>query len=187
MATSEADLAAVELNPAKTGKRGRKLSPAAQGLMIERIIAGDANREITRRLRANRLLDADDGLSERAFAYYRRLPLCQVQRECLSEAARETAHAELSESVVSLTNQARLARQRLVDHRATLTVQEVNDLAYVQFKTLRLVYHYFGLAGAMALCDADQQPTATGTVADALRRWQRSERDGRRAMAQIGL
>ena len=182
MATSQ-----MGLDPAKTGKRGRKLSPAALALLVKRIIAGDNNRRITERLRAARLLDEDDGLNAGTFAYYRRLPACWVQRECLTEAARQSAHEELSEAVVHLIAQARLARQRLVDHRATLTVQEVNDLAYVQFKTLRLVYHYFGLAGAMALCDADQQPTATGTVADALRRWQRSERDGRRAMAQIGL
>ena len=187
MATSEADLAAVELNPAKTGKRGRKLSPAAQGLMIERIIAGDANREITRRLRANRLLDADDGLNERTFSYYRRLPACQVRRECLTEAAREAAHAELSEGIVSLLLQARLARQRLVDHGTQLSATEIAALHHVQLKALRLVCHVLAFEGAVSLCDVGPQETTPGTQIAALKKWKRADFNVRAAMAQIEL
>ena len=170
MAISEADRVAVNLNPVKTGKRGRKLSPAAQGLMIERIIAGDANREITRRLRANRLLDADDGLSERAFAYYRHLPLCQVQRDCLTEAAREAAHAELSEGIVSLVNQAKLARQRLINNASQLSATEIATLHQVQTKALRLVYHVLGAEGAVALCDVGPQDTTPRSQIEAINR-----------------
>ena len=182
MATSQAGL-----DPTKTGKRGRKLSPKAQQLMVERIVAGDDNQRILARLKVARLLDEDDGLSERTFAYYRRLPLCQVQRECLSQAAREAAYAELSESVLNLIGQARHSRQKIADHAPQLSAQEISALAHIQFRSLRLVYHCFGLAGATSLCDAHSPEPGTGTAAEAMKKWKRAERDGRKAMAQVGL
>jgi len=175
------------VNTREAGRRTRKLSGAGQTLVIQRILCGDSNPQIRARLKAARLLDAVDSLTDRALYYYRSQPQCRADCESLSRAARESAHAELSEAVVHLIAQARLARQRLVDHGSNLSVEEITSLARVQFKTLRLVYHCLGLAGAVALCDADQQPAATATVEDALRKWRRSERDGRKAMVQIGL
>ena len=175
------------LDPAKTGKRGRKLSPAAQALLVKRIIAGDDNQRIVARLKAARLLDADDTLTQWAFVYYRRLPACRVQRECLAEVAQQAAHQELSQSVVNLVAQARLARQQIIGNAGSMTVQEITDLARVQFRSLRLIYHVAALDSEVALCDGDEPPVAAGTVGDALRRWRRAERNGCTVMAQIGL
>lgn len=182
MTTSQAGL-----DPAKTGKRGRKLCPAAQALLVERIISGDDNRRILSRLRTAGLLDEDDALSQRALSYYRHLPLCQVQRDRLTETARTAAHQELSEAIVSLVGQARVARQHIHDNAAHLTAQEIADLAHVQFQSLRLVYHCSGLTWAVPLCDRDSPEQEAGAVKDVLRKWKRADRDGCNAMVKVGL